>query len=67
MSLPKTKTIFVSQKIKLLSCTGLKILWPAYTTIDVCKKKRWCVFFPDDFGLRGLVIQKPFQPKKGIP
>ena len=24
-------------------------------------------FFPDDFGLRSPVIQKPFQPKRGIP
>ena len=32
-------------------------------------KKKWPIiyFFSDDFGLRSPVIQKPFQPKNGIP
>ena len=32
-------------------------------------KKKWphyFFFFPDDFGLRSPVIQKPISPKKGV-
>ena len=37
---------------------------PRYTERIILKK--WPIF-SDDFGLRSPVIQKPFQPKRGIP
>ena len=45
---------------------GWRIPWPRYTT-RIVKKKMAYFFFPSFMGQRSPVIQKPFQPKNGIP